>query len=252
MNGAGNAAPAAASSRLRWRPIAACRSAGSVDSEFVEHPAQPPDHLRRVGTVTDDLSQREHEQGVEVPQLALEPHRAAGIHPQAGRVGPAAGDGEEVADAIDGLDPCRGVVDGRRQRADRDIGKLPEAERRILYERAFAANEEEPGDITLAQVPAVHQRDGGAVRQVFAYPDGQLEPALLLPAQFDQAVQVGSRDDPGWPGVAQTARRGICQRRLGVYVGRRRREVLLDGRRLSVAIVSTRYWTRMSRTTPCR
>jgi hypothetical protein len=69
-------------------------------------------------------------------------------------------DGEKVADAIDGPHPRREVVDGRRQRADRDIGKLPEAERRILHERAFAANEEEPGDITLAQVPAVHQRDG--------------------------------------------------------------------------------------------
>ena len=31
VNGAGNAAPAAASSRLRWRAIAACRPAGSVD-----------------------------------------------------------------------------------------------------------------------------------------------------------------------------------------------------------------------------
>jgi hypothetical protein len=32
--------------------------------------------------------------------------------------------------------------------ADRDIGKLPEAGRRILRERAFTAYEEEPGDIT--------------------------------------------------------------------------------------------------------
>ena len=45
-----------------------------------------------VGTVTDDLGQREHEQGVEVPRLARDPHRATGIHSQAARVGPAAGD----------------------------------------------------------------------------------------------------------------------------------------------------------------
>ena len=75
--------------------------------------------------------------------------------------------------------------------AVRDVGKLPEAERRILHERALAANEEEPGDIARAQVPAVREGDGGAVRQVFAYSDGQLEPALILPAQFGQTVQVG-------------------------------------------------------------
>ena len=122
--------------------------------------------------------------------------------------------------------------------ADRDVGKLPEAERRILHERAFATYEEEPGDIALAQVPAVREGDGGAVCQVFAYPDGQLEPALLLPTQFGQAVQVGSRDDPGELGMAQTARRGTRQRRLGVNVGRRRREVLLDG---SPALAGDRF-----------
>ena len=40
---------------------------GKRGLEFVEHPVQPPHHLRRVGTVTDDLGQREHEQGVEIP-----------------------------------------------------------------------------------------------------------------------------------------------------------------------------------------
>ena len=52
----------------------------------------------------------------------------------------------------------------------------------------------------------MHQRNRGAVSQVFPYSDGQLEPALLLPAQFDQAVQVGGRNDPGRPGVAEATR----------------------------------------------
>ena len=65
--------------------------------------------------------------------------------------------------------------------------------------------------------------------QVLAHPDGQLEPALLLAAQFGQAVQVGGRDDPGGAGVAQAARRGVWRGWLGVNVGGRRREVLLDG-----------------------
>ena len=186
--------------------MAACRSAGSVDSSSSSIRVKAPDHLRRVGAVTDDLGQGEHEQTVEVPQLPLDPDRTAGIHPQAGRVEPVARDGQEVADAIDGLDPCRGIVDGRGQRADRDIHELPEAERRVLHEGAFSADEEKPGHIAVAEVPAVHQRNRGAVSQVLAYSDGQLEPALLLPAQFDQTVQVGGRNDPGRPGVAEATR----------------------------------------------
>ena len=65
---------------------------------------------------------------------------------------------------------------------------------------------EEPGHIGVAEVPAVHQRNRGAVSQVLPYSNGQLEPALLLPAQFGQAVQVGGRHDPGRPGVAQAPR----------------------------------------------
>jgi hypothetical protein len=67
-----------------------------------------PHHLRRVGAVPDDLGQREHQQSVKVSQLTLEPDRSAEIHPQAGRVEPAARDGQQVADAVDGLDPGRG------------------------------------------------------------------------------------------------------------------------------------------------
>ena len=51
----------------------------------------------------------------------------------------------------------------------------------------------------------MHQRNRGAMSQVLPYSDGQLEPALLLPAQFDQTVQVGGRNDPGRPGVAEAA-----------------------------------------------
>lgn len=90
--------------------------------------------------------------------------------------------------------------------AHRDVDELPEAERRVLHEGAFAADEEEPGHIAVAEVPAVHQRNRGAVSQVLPDSDGQLEPALLLPAQFDQTVQVSSRNDPGRPGVAQPTR----------------------------------------------
>src|SRR5689334_22144874 len=159
--------------------------------EFVEQPVEAPDHLRRVGAVPDDLGQREHQQSVKGAQLPLEPDRSAGIHSQAGRVEPTARDGQEVADAVDGLDPGRGVIDGRGQRADRDVNELPEAERRILHESALAADEEEPGHVAVAEVPAVHQRDRGAVSQVLPYSYGQLEPALILPAQFGQTVQVG-------------------------------------------------------------
>src|SRR4029077_15220636 len=114
--------------------------------------------------------------------------RPGRIHPQPGRIEPVTGDGQEVAEAIDGLYPRRRVVDGRGQRADRDVDELPEAERRILHEGAFAADEEEPGDLAVVQVPVVHERDGSAVGQVFAHSNGQLEPAVILPAQFGQTV----------------------------------------------------------------
>src|SRR5262249_36636714 len=142
---------------------------GERGFELIEQPAHTADHLRRVGAVPDDLGQGQYEQAVEVSQLPLDPHRAAGIHSQAGRIGSLAGNGQEIADAIDGLYPRRRIVDGRGQRAYRDIDELPEAERRVLHEGAFSADEEEPGDIPVVQVPAVHERDGGAVGQVLAY-----------------------------------------------------------------------------------
>ena len=102
--------------------------------------------------------------------------------------------------------PVVGSLTAGGQRADRDVDELPEAERRILHEGALSADEEKPGHIAVAEVPAVHQRNRGAVSQVLPYSDGQLEPALLLPAQFGQAVQVGGRHDPGHPGVAEALR----------------------------------------------
>jgi hypothetical protein len=81
----------------------------------------------------------------------------------------------------------------------------------------------------VAEVPAVHQRNRGAVSQVLPNSGGQLEPALLLPAQFDQTAQVGGRNDAGRPGVAEAPRRRVRRGRLGVQVGGRRGEVLLDG-----------------------
>src|SRR4029077_15269749 len=150
--------------------------------------------------------QGQHKQSVKVAELPLEPDRPAGIHSQAGRVEPTARDGQEVADTVDGLDPGRGIIDGRGQRADRDVDELPEPERRILHEGALAADEEKPGHIAVAEIPAVYQRNRGAMSQVLPYSDGQLEPALLLPAQFDQTVQVGGRNDPGRPGVAEAPR----------------------------------------------
>ena len=65
----------------------------------------------------------------------------------------------------------------------------------------------------------MHERDGSAVSQVFARSYGQLEPALLLPAQFDQTVQVSGGNDAGRPGVADAMWRGIRPGRLGVNVG---------------------------------
>ena len=85
--------------------------------ELIEHGVKAADHLRRVGAIADDLGQGKHEQAVEVPQLPLDPYRAAGINPQAGRIESVARDAKEVADAIDGLYSCRRIVDGRRQRA---------------------------------------------------------------------------------------------------------------------------------------
>ena len=149
------------------------------------------DHLRRVGAIADDLGQGKHEQAIEVPQLPLDPYRAAGINPQAGRIGSVAREAKEVADAIDGLYSCRRIVDGRGQRANRDIDELPEAERRVLHKGAFPADEEKPGDIVVVEVAAVRERNGGAVSQVLAHSDGQLQPAFLLSAQFSQTVQVG-------------------------------------------------------------
>ena len=87
MNGAGNAALTAASRRLRWPAIAACRSAGSVASSSVKHGPKAADHLRRVG-VTDDLGQGKHQQAVEVAELPLDPDCTAGVNPQAGRIQP--------------------------------------------------------------------------------------------------------------------------------------------------------------------
>ena len=81
--------------------------------ELVEHPAQAPHHLRRVRAVADDLGEGQHEQSLEVPQLPLDPYRTAGIYAQAGRIEPAARDGEEIADAIDGLYSCGRIIDGR-------------------------------------------------------------------------------------------------------------------------------------------
>ncbi len=82
----------------------------------------------------------------------------------------------------------------------------------IDMDRAFwhaarvPADEEKPGHIPVVQVPAVYERNGSPMSQVLAYSDDQLEPALLLPAQFDQTMQVGGGNDPGWPGVVEAAR----------------------------------------------
>ena len=100
-----------------------------------------------------------------------------------------------------------------RQRAYGDIDELAEAERRVLHERAFSADEEEPGHIAVVEVPAVHQRNGGAVSQVLAHAYGELEPALVPSAQFGQAVQVRGRNDallfaPAYQGLTNPNREG--------------------------------------------
>jgi len=169
------------------------------------------------GSIT--LYSGQHEQTVEITQLPLDPNRPGGIHPQPGRIEAATRDGQQVTDAIDSLYPRGRIVDGRRQRAYRGIDELPEAERRILHEGTLPADEEKSGDIAVLKVPAVHERDEGAVSQVFAHSYGQLEPAPLLPTQFDQTVQVSGGDDAGRPGVADAMWRGIRPGRLDVNVG---------------------------------
>src|SRR5262249_598074 len=63
---------------------------GERGFEFVEQRVKAPDHLGRIGAVADDLGQGQHEEFVEVPQLPLDPHCPAGIHPQTGRIEPVA------------------------------------------------------------------------------------------------------------------------------------------------------------------
>ena len=65
----------------------------------------------------------------------------------------------------------------------------------------------------------MYERNGSAVSQVLACSHGQLEPAFLPSAQFDQTVQVGGRNDPGWPGMAEAMRRQVRRGRLGVNIG---------------------------------
>ena len=78
------------------------------------------------------------------------------------------------------------------------------------------------GDIAVLKGPAaVHERDGGAVGQVVARSYGQLEPALPLPTQSGQTVQVSGGDNAGCTGVADAMWRGIRPRRLDLNVGRR-------------------------------
>ena len=162
------------------------------------------------------LRDREHEAEAP-PPVAHAPRRE--VHPAEAE--------QEVLHLVEGLHGGRGVVDGRRERLDRDVHEDADRVLGVLLERALRPEPDEPPQPALGHgpPPAVDAQERHAVDERVADRPRHRDDRPFPPGERDEALHVDGLDDRGAAAVEDDLplRRQLVGRRLALSPARRRR-----------------------------